>query len=797
MDRKALHTLEYHKIVRQLVTYTDFSASAELAVGLRPTSELHEARLRQRATREARHLLSYHSDLSMENATDIRSMVGMASREGILEPGDFLAVKNTLILSRNLKRILDEMISDTPHLSGLAEDLPDGLGLVDQISKTISDRGEVMDSASEKLTEIRRDMKITYERMMSRMQKYITDPATVRMLQEPIITQRSGRNVLPLRAEFKGRIKAVIHDQSSSGATLFIEPLAVVEWNNQYRELELAERDEIRRILAALSRMVAIHADELNRMIEAIAELDLALMCARYAEDLNASEPELLPFRQEEENHPGSTLRLLHARHPLLDPEQVVPIDVDLDRSTYALVITGPNTGGKTVTLKTIGLLVLMAQSGLQIPVQPGSTLSIFKKVFADIGDEQSIEQSLSTFSGHVTNIVSILKQADSQTLVLLDELGAGTDPLEGSALARAVMGHLLEHKITCMIATHYPELKAYAHNTPGIRNASVEFDLHTLKPTYHLMIGLPGRSNALAIAERLGLPESIIQAARAEIDPTDLRAEDLLDEIHRQRELEQQARIATQAAQLEAETLRDELAQRLDQIEDERYALLEQSRQVAESSLTVLQDEIESLRNKLAKARQPLDIVDEVKEIASVLVEEVTEPILRKAPARQVRSPKGPLRLGEKVHLRSIDQDGILTGIGEDELEVQVGMLRVRARRLDVVRKAEFVEETQEKKTSAPKSGITLPVIQNSPGVELDIRGQRVDEGLDALERYIERAYLVGLPFVRIIHGKGTGRLRDSVRTALTGNPHIRSFESGGQSEGGEGVTVVHLKTG
>ena len=797
MDRKALHTLEYHKIVRQLVTYTDFSASAELAEGLRPTSELHEARLRQRATREARHLRSYHSDLSMENATDIRPMVGMASREGILEPGDFLAVKNTLILSRNLKRILDEMISDTPHLSGLAEDLPDGLGLVDQISKTISDRGEVMDSASEKLTEIRRDMKITYERMMSRMQKYITDPATVRMLQEPIITQRSGRNVLPLRAEFKGRIKAVIHDQSSSGATLFIEPLAVVEWNNQYRELELAERDEIRRILAALSRMVAIHADELNRMIEAIAELDLALMCARYAEDLNASEPELLPFRQEEENHPGSTLRLLHARHPLLDPEQVVPIDVDLDRSTYALVITGPNTGGKTVTLKTIGLLVLMAQSGLQIPVQPGSSLSIFKKVFADIGDEQSIEQSLSTFSGHVTNIVSILKQADSQTLVLLDELGAGTDPLEGSALARAVMGHLLEHKITCMIATHYPELKAYAHNTPGIRNASVEFDLHTLKPTYHLMIGLPGRSNALAIAERLGLPESIIQAARAEIDPTDLRAEDLLDEIHRQRELEQQARIATQAAQLEAETLRDELAQRLDQIEDERYALLEQSRQVAESSLTVLQDEIESLRNKLAKARQPLDIVDEVKEIASVLVEEVTEPILRKAPARQVRSPKGPLRLGEKVHLRSIDQDGILTGIGEDELEVQVGMLRVRARRLDVVRKAEFVEETQEKKTSAPKSGITLPVIQNSPGVELDIRGQRVDEGLDALERYIERAYLVGLPFVRIIHGKGTGRLRDSVRTALTGNPHIRSFESGGQSEGGEGVTVVHLKTG
>lgn len=796
MNKKALQTLEYHKIISQLVTYADFSASAELALELHPLPDLHEARLRQRATREARHLLSFHSDLSVVNATDIRPMVGMARREGILEPGDYLAVKNTLIISRNLKRILDSMISDTPHLSGLAEDLPVGLGLVDQISKTISDRGEVMDSASEKLSEIRRDMKITYERMMSRMQRYISDPGTARMLQEPIITQRNGRNVIPLRAEFKGKIKAVIHDQSSSGATLFIEPLAVVEWNNQYRELELAERDEIRRILASLSQMIAQHADELNRMVAAIAELDLALMCARFAEDLNASEPELVPFRQEEENHPGSTIRLFQARHPLLDPKHVVPIDVDLDRSTYALVITGPNTGGKTVTLKTIGLLVLMAQSGLQIPARSGSTLSIFKDVFADIGDEQSIEQSLSTFSGHVTNIVGILHQADSETLVLLDELGAGTDPQEGSALARAVMSHLLERKITSMIATHYPELKAYAHNTPGVRNASVEFDLKTLKPTYHLTIGLPGRSNALSIAERLGLPESIIQAARAEINPTDLRAEDLLDEIHRQRDMERQARIAAQEAQSEAEALRDELAKRLDRIEDERYALLERSRQEAEASLNALQEEIELLRSKLAKARQPLEVVDEVEEVVTSLAEEVAEPILRKEPAKPVRPPKGPLKLGEKVHLRSIDQDGVLTAIGEDELEVQVGVLRVRARRSDVVRKGESAEKPEENKPRAPKSGITLPATQDSPGIELDMRGQRVDEGLDMLDRYIEKAYLAGLPFVRIIHGKGTGRLRDSVREALNNNPHIRSFEGGEQTEGGEGVTVVHLKT-
>jgi len=797
MNKKALMTLEYQKIISNLMTYADFSASADLARELRPTSDLHEARLLQRATREGRYLLNLHSDFSMVNAVDIRPLVGLASREGVLEPSDYLAVKNMLILSRRLKRILENMNSEIPHLSGLAEDLPVGLGLVDQISKTISERGEVLDSASEKLSEIRRDMKITYERMMSRMQKYISDPGTARMLQEPIITQRNGRNVIPLRAEFKGKIKAVIHDQSSSGATLFIEPLAVVEWNNQYRELELAERDEVRRILALLSHMIALHADELTRMVEVTAELDLALMCARYAEDLNASEPELVPFRQEEGDHPGSTIRLFQARHPLLDPKTVVPIDVDLDRSTFALVITGPNTGGKTVTLKTIGLLVLMAQSGLQIPAQSGSTLSIFKDVFADIGDEQSIEQSLSTFSGHVTNIVDILKRADSHTLVLLDELGAGTDPQEGSALARAVMTHLLDRKITSMIATHYPELKAYAHNTPGVRNASVEFDLKTLKPTYHLIIGLPGRSNALAIAERLGLPESIIQAAREEINPTDLRTEDLLDDIHRQRDLERQARQAAQTAQAEAEALRDELAQRLDQIEDERYRLLERSRQKAEASLSALQEEIELLRSKLAKARQPLEIVDEVEEVVAGLADEVAEPILREEPAKSLRPPKGPIKLGEKVHLRSIDQDGVLTAIGEDELEVQIGVLRVRARRSDVIRKGESLEEPERKKERAPKSGITLPSVQESPGIELDMRGQRIDEGLDMLDRYIEKAYLAGLPFVRIIHGKGTGRLRDSVREALNNNPHIRSYEGGDQAEGGEGVTVVHLKTG
>ena len=795
MNEKALETLEYHKIINHLVDFADFSASADLARQLRPAAILEEVNSRQAATREARHILSLDVDVSFQNAQDIRPLIGLARREGVLEPVNFLAIKNTLIVSRSMRRVLDNMAQETPGLSSLAEGLPVGLGLVDQITKTISDRAEVLDSASAKLSEIRREMKITYERMMARMQRFISDPGTARMLQDPMITQRNGRNVLPLRAEFKGRIKAVIHDQSASGATLFIEPLAVVEWNNRYRELELAERDEIRRILAELSQQVARYSDVLKTMVEVMASLDLAFMCARYAEEIDAAEPILVPFRAVEGKHPGSTIRLFKARHPLLDPQDVVPIDVDLDDQTYALVITGPNTGGKTVTLKAIGLLVLMAQAGLHIPASSGSTLSVFEDVFADIGDEQSIEQSLSTFSGHVTNIVSILKKSTPRALVLLDELGAGTDPQEGSALARAVLTHLLEHSITSMIATHYPELKAYAHNTQGVSNASVEFDLKTLLPTYHLTIGLPGRSNALAIAERLGLPGSIITAARAEIDPTDLRAEDLLDEIHRQRDLARQSREEVETAQREAEAIRNELAVRLDKIEDERFALLEETRQEAESQLTALREELEPLRRQLARARQPLEVVDQVEETVETLEEEVSQPIIRKTPKKPVRKPKGPLRLGEKVHLRSIDQEGVVTSIGEDEIEAQIGMLRVRARLSDVARKGETEEEAQPKKPKPHNGKITLPPSHESPGMEVDLRGQRVDEGLDALDRYLEKAYLAGLPFVRIIHGKGTGRLRDSVRSALGSNPYVARFESGGNTEGGEGVTVAHIK--
>ena len=455
------------------------------------------------------------------------------------------------------------------------------------------------------------------------------------------------------------------------------------------------------------------------------------------------------------------------------------------------MVITGPNTGGKTVTLKTVGLLALMAQAGLHIHAQAGSEISVFEDIFADIGDEQSIEQSLSTFSGHVTNIIHILDRADRRSLIILDELGAGTDPQEGAALARALLTHLLQRGITTLVTTHHPELKAYAHATPGVVNASVEFDLDTLQPTYHLTVGLPGRSNALAIAQRLGMPGEIISTARAELSPTDLRAEDLLEEIHRQRELSRQSRLAAENARSQAEKLRLELAERLEKIEDERLQVLEKARLEAEAQIQALHDELRELRRQLARARQPVEALRSLEEQVIGLEEAVEKRIERRIPQVGEEPLHRPVRLGDKVRLRTLNTQGVVTSLGEDEAEIQVGVLRVRTRLADLQPLAQAAQPAPEPSFISHGTP-TAPAA--SPGFELDLRGQRADEALDILERYLDSAYLAGLPFVRIIHGKGTGKLRQAVRQALQGHPHVRSFEAGGDQEGGDGVTVAKL---
>jgi DNA mismatch repair protein MutS2 len=662
----------------------------------------------------------------------------------------------------------------------------------------------VLDSASEALASIRGELKVAHDRLLSRMESLASDSQFSPYLQDNLVTQRDGRYVLPLRAEFKGRVKAIVHDQSSSGATVFVEPLTVVDLNNRYRELQLEEREEVRRVLKALSRQIGACADEIETTVGILAELDLTFARAKYAEDLDATEAALQPFRSRQgPPHPGSTVRLWKARHPLLDEATVVPIDVEFDAETYALVITGPNTGGKTVTLKTVGLLALMAQSGLHIPVQAGSQMSAFQAVYADIGDEQSIEQSLSTFSGHITNIIDILEQADRRSLVILDELGAGTDPQEGAALAQAILTRLLDRGITTLVATHYPELKAYAHTTTGVVNASVEFDLETLSPTYHLTLGLPGRSNALSIASRLGLPEDIVAAAREGISPTDLRAEDLLEEIHRQRDAAQEARTAAEDLRQEASAMQEELRERLDQIEGERREALEKARAEGESRVAALKDDLEALRRELARARQPLEALQSVEDKVADLEDTFGAPVERELPEIPAprSAPRRSLQVGDRVRLRSLDTRGVISALGEEEAEVRVGNLRVRSRRADLELLGgppkESQREREESSQASSKEAAPTSVVSRSsaPGMELDLRGKRVDEALEAVDRYLDSAYLSGLPYVRLIHGKGTGRLREAVRQELRGHPHVTTFESGLPNEGGDGVTVARLK--
>ncbi len=592
----------------------------------------------------------------------------------------------------------------------------------------------------------------------------------------------------------------MVHDQSSSGATLFVEPLAVVELNNATRELELAERDEERRVLAELSAQVGEHAEELTYGIENLAVLDLTFAKAKYADDIHASEPVLHSMKEERRKKDAQPLSsflfcLLEARHPLLDPATVVPITVDLEPGISALVITGPNTGGKTVSLKTVGLLALMAQSGLHIPVESGSELPCFEAVWADIGDEQSIEQSLSTFSGHLTNIVGILKKADKRSLVILDELGAGTDPQEGAALARAILAHLLERGITTFVATHYPELKTYAHATEGVVNASLEFDIKTLRPTYKLTIGLPGRSNALAIATRLGLPDEIVFAAKNEVNPENIRADKLLDDIRKERNRTGREREKTAKARKRTEELNRELEARLEAIEDERREVLSKARAEAELEVAVLKKNIETLKKQLKGARQPLEALRKVEEEVEQMEEKVEEPVERR-PRTVDRGPSvadRPLKLGEKVTVSTLNTEGMVTALGESDAEVQVGSLRIRAKLSDLERKSGQQSAVNDQPEAQEKVYRPSSTAQ-SPGIELDIRGQISEDALDMLERYLERAYSTGLPFVRIIHGKGTGKLRQVVRDALRGNSHVTSFEEGKPNEGGAGVTVVKI---
>ena len=771
------NTLELPKVLARLARYTAFSAGTELALALEPSTFADVVAQRLAETREARQLLTTHSDLALGGVHDVRDLAEHAVRGVRLLPVDLLAIRSTLIAVRDVRRALIKLAATAPRLAALAQRLREFSGLIVEIGRCIDENtSEVRDEASPELATVRRELREVWARVQDKLRRILNHARNAPYLQEAIITQRGGRYVIPIKSDFKGRIPGIIHDQSASGATVFIEPLSTVELNNQHRELQLREQHEIDRVLGQLSILVAEEAEPISGCIEALAELDLILAKAKYADDLDALEPAL-------DHGPRATLRLIQARHPLLERSSVVPIDIDPDDQTHIVVLTGPNTGGKTVTLKTAGLLALMTQCGLHIPVGAGSALSLFDEIYADIGDEQSIEQNLSTFSAHLVNLIGFVDRVGPRALVLLDELGAGTDPAEGSALARAILDHLQTTGAMTLVATHYPELKVWAHTTPGAINASVEFDPETLRPTYKLTIGLPGRSNAFAIARRLGLNEQIIVNATSLVAEGDLKAEDLLAEIYQQRDAISQSRAITDRARREAETTARQLRERLTKIEDERADILDQARAGAQQQIDTLRAEVDGLRQKLSALQQPEVValqaeVDQLEEQAEAIAPP-PPPLEKPAPG-----PRHAIRAGDHVFVEKIGSIAEVTGFDHGLVAVAIGSLRMRVKPAEIEWR------------SSPVASNSAPVFQTTTQarLEIDLRGLRVDDGLVELERQLEAAYLNGLPFVRIIHGKGTGAMKKAVLDALPTYSQVKHFEGGKDGEGGAGVTVAFM---
>lgn len=850
MHQKTLELIEYPKIKERLADYAAFGASAELARALQPGSDVEEIRERLNFTREARLLLSLNPDIRIGGVRDVRAVAERASRSYLLTVEEIVEIKDTLVAARKLQRPFfskkgGEINPDDPvRKEELREDAPELLypsllyyakqltppkGLIDRISQTISDDNQVKDSASPELSRLRGEIKIAHNRLMSKLQSLISNPDIVPLLQDAIITQRGGRYVIPLIASFKSRLPSIVHDQSGTGQTLFVEPLAAVELNNTWQELKLAERDEVRRILADLSQEIGLEYESISQIVECVAWIDYALMVAKYAEDLKATQPEVMAFNpRKEDDHPGSHIHFLQARHPLLDPKTVVPIDILLEKPHFAIVITGPNTGGKTVTLKTTGLLIAMAQSGLHIPVQDGAKFTVFDDILADIGDEQSIEQSLSTFSGHIKNIVAILDAASTQTLVLLDELGSGTDPLEGEALAHAILSHLTGYQIPSMVATHYADLKSFAYSTPGVVNAAMSFDLETLSPTYHLRIGLPGRSNALLIAERVGLSKNVIKVAREQINPAEQHTEDILEDIQYQQEQSRAAREAAQQQADENERLHEELTQRLEHIEQEREEILRKAQQEAEEKLKAVNKQVRDLKKRLKRAVRYAEkassaalepqgakqraiqethrqeniakqSLEELEELETTVEETFDQPEPAKktpvSPAPQEQTPRA-VQVGDRVFVKSFQKEGTIVSLEGNTVEVQLGAMRMKTKTSDVRRiknRDDFEEAQQETRAAVPS--LRQFSSSSNPGIELDLRGDRAEDAVDRLLPYIEKGYLAQMPYVRILHGKGSGKLRQVVRQQLRKSRYVSSWEDASQNEGGTGVTIVKFK--
>ncbi|MBG9590082.1 endonuclease MutS2 [Cytobacillus firmus] len=785
MQERVLKILEFNKVKEQLLEHVSSSLGRKKALNILPSTDYEEVIRRQEETDEAVTVLRIKGNVPLGGIFDIRPHVKRAVIGGMLSPQELNQISSTIHASRQMKRFIEEFAeeeSSLPILLGYTDKIIVLADLETSIRNAVDDNGEVLDSASETLRSLRNQLRTKESRVRERLESMIRSSSAQKMLSDAIITIRNDRFVIPVKQEYRGHYGGIIHDQSSSGQTLFIEPASIVQLNNELQGIRVKEQQEIERILIALSGQTAENSSELETIVDVLGEVDFTFAKARYSKRIKASKPKI--------NNQGK-ISLFKARHPLIPIDEVVANDIKLGDDYSTIVITGPNTGGKTVTLKTVGLCTLMAQAGLQIPALDGSETAVFGNVYADIGDEQSIEQSLSTFSSHMVNIVDILNQVDFNSLVLFDELGAGTDPQEGAALAISILDEVYKRGARVIATTHYPELKAYGYNREGVINASVEFDIETLSPTYKLLIGVPGRSNAFEISKRLGLNDQVIETARSYIGTDTNQVENMIASLEESR---RQAEADMEEANdflKSAEKLHKDLQKQMAEFYEQKDAMHEKASEKAGDIVEKAKAEAEEIIRDLRKMR--MEKHAEVKEHELIEAKKrLSDAAPQMSTAKNKLKPKNTKHVfeeGDEVKVLSFGQKGhLLKKASENEWQVQIGILKMKVAEKDL----EYIKSPKpvETKPVATVKGRDFHV-----SLELDLRGERYENALLRVEKYLDDALLAGYPRVSIIHGKGTGALRQGVQEYLRNHRSVKKIRFGEAGEGGTGVTIVEFK--
>lgn len=791
MNEKALKTLEYYKIIDMLEAFATSSIGKNKCRQLRPLDNLTEIETMQQETADALSRIYQKGSLSFSGVKDVRGSLKRLEVGSTLGIGELLAIRSLLENASRAKAYSRRETENehTDSLDNMFELIEPLSPLATEIGRCILSEDEISDDASTGLRQVRRSMKLTNDKIHTQLSSFVSGNSRT-YLQDAVVTMRNGRYCIPVKAEYKSQVPGMIHDQSSTGSTIFVEPMTIVRLNNEMRELEIQEQKEIEMILSNLSQLAAENLDAIFDDVKLLSELDFIFARAQLAKSQNATEPRFNRDR---------VIDIKKARHPLIDKHKVVPIDIRIGETFDLLIVTGPNTGGKTVSLKTVGLLTLMGQSGLHIPAFDNSRLSVFREVYADIGDEQSIEQSLSTFSSHMTNVVRFMETADSDSLVLFDELGAGTDPTEGAALAIAILSTLHDRGIRAMATTHYSELKVYALSTPGVENASCEFDVETLRPTYRLLIGVPGKSNAFAISQKLGLPLSIIERAKEQISQEDETFEDVLSNLEESRKTIESEREELASYKEEIKTLKEQLEEKQDKLDQRKERIIAEANEEAHRILREAKDYADQTMRIFNKAGKDSMSAKELEKHRSDLrkkMDKAGKKVALKTPQKQ-KSTLRPqdLSLGDSVKVMSLNVKGTVSSKPDSKgmLFVQMGILRSKVHISDL----QLIDEPVITGPALSRTGAGKIKMNKSASVrtEINLLGKTVDEAVSELDKYLDDAYLAHLSSVRIVHGKGTGALRKGVHNYLKRLKYVQDFHLAEFGEGDAGVTIVEFK--